>query len=70
MAYVGTFAPPQDGSRIHGGPARGIRRAWTLFLAGLAQKIREDRRDLKVDRALSDLDRRQLRDIGVCRDAC
>lgn len=70
MAYVGTLATPHGGTRIHGGPASGIRRAWSLFRATLTQQIAENRRDLKVDQALSDLDRRQLKDIGVCRDAC
>lgn len=70
MAYVGTLATSQDGAQVRGLRAGGIRRTWSLFLAELARQIGQDRRDLRFDRALGDLDRHQLVDIGICRDAC
>lgn len=70
MAYVGTSATPQIGTLHHGSRTTGIRLAWLTLLGSLGRQLSEGRRDLNVDRALKDLDRRQLNDIGVCRDAC
>lgn len=69
MAYVGTYSA-QNGSHLGTRPSGPLARIWSHFSQELGRQLFEDRRDLSVDRSLRDLDRRQLNDIGICRDGC
>ncbi len=69
MAYVSTLPTTENRSRPLFGRRLNLRESLALWF-GSGGSPSEERRALAYERALRDLDRRQLNDIGIYRDAC